>query len=48
MAYVMLFFNYIFIDFCQTNYLSIYRADLREICRIGKTLAVDERSEVMF
>jgi len=33
---------------CQTNYLNICRTDLYEICRIGRTLAVDERSEVTF
>ena len=33
---------------CQTNYLNICRTDLYEICRIGRTLAVDERSEVIF
>jgi len=29
-------------DFCQTSYLNIYRTDLHEICRIGKTLAADK------
>ena len=38
----------IFSDFSQTNYLNIYRTDLHEICRIGRTLSVDERSEVIF
>jgi len=28
-------------DFCQTNYLNVYRIDLHEICMIGRTLAVD-------
>ena len=37
-----------FSDFCQTDYLNIYRTDLHEICRIGGTSAVDERSEVTF
>ena len=36
----------IFIDFCQTNYLNIYRTDIYEICR--KTLAVDKWFEVIF
>ena len=35
-------------DFCQTNYLSVYQTDLHEICRIGRTLAVHEWSEVIF
>ena len=38
----------IFSDFSLTNYLNIYWTDLLEICRIGRTLAVDERSEVIF
>ena len=38
---------YILSDFCQTNYLNIYQTDLHEICRIGRTLVVDERSEVI-
>jgi len=38
----------IFSDFCQTNYLNVYRTDLHEIYRIGRTLAVDERREVIF
>ena len=41
-------FKIYFSDFCQTNYLNIYRTDLRKICRIVRTLAVDERSEVIF
>jgi len=43
---VLLLFKNIFSDFCQTNYLNIYRADLHEICRIGRTLAVDERVDL--
>ena len=38
------FFN----DFCQTSYLNIYRTDLQQICRIGRTIAVDERYQVCF
>jgi len=37
-----------FSDVCQTNYLGIYRTVLREICWVGRTLAVGERSEVIF
>jgi len=38
-----------FSDFCQTNYyVNIYRTDLHEICRIGRTLVVGERPEVIF
>ena len=41
-------FKIYFNDFCQTSYLNIYQTDLHEIFRIGRTLAVDERSEVIF
>jgi len=37
----------IFSDVCQANYLNIHRSDLHGICRIGRTMAVDERSEVI-
>jgi len=37
-----------FSDFCHTNYLNIYQTDCWEICSVGITLAVDERSEVIF
>jgi len=43
-----LFLNYIFCDVFLTNYLNIYWTDLYDSCRIGRTLAVDERSEVIF
>jgi len=35
-------------DFCQTNYLNIYRTGLHQIYRICRIMAVDERSEVSF
>ena len=35
-------------DFCQPNYLNIFQTDLHEICRIGRTLGVTERSEFIF
>jgi len=41
-------FKKYFSDFYQTDYLNIYRTDLHEICRIGRTFAVVERSEVIF
>ena len=41
-------FYYSFGDFFQTNYLNICRTDLHQICRIGRTLAVDERYKVIF
>jgi len=44
-AYVFLmfcFFKYIFSDFCQTNHVNVCQTDLYEICRIGRTLVVDE------
>jgi len=37
-----------FSDFCQINYLNIYRTDLHEICRIYGTFVVDEQSVVIF
>ena len=37
-----------FNDFCQTKYLKNYRSDPRQISRVGRTMAVDERSEVSF
>ena len=43
-AYVspMFYLKNIFTDFCQTEYLNIYRTDLQKISRIGRTSAVDE------
>jgi len=32
----------------ETNYLNIYCADLRQIFRVGRTIAADDRSEVSF
>jgi len=40
--------NNIFSYFCQTDYLNIYLTDINQICRDGRTLTVDERSEVIF
>jgi len=44
----MLLFSFIllFNDFCQTYYLNIYRTDLYRICRNGRTMVADEKSEV--
>jgi len=28
---------FLFNDFCQPNYLSIYQTDLHQICRVGRT-----------
>ena len=39
-------FIFIFADFCQTNYLNIYRTNFHQICRVGRTMAADERSVV--
>jgi len=42
----MFYFFYKYLsDFCQTKYLNIYRTDLHEICRTGRTLAVGKRFE---
>jgi len=41
------FYFFIFIDFCQTSYLKIYRTDLRQM--VGRTMAVlyiDDQSEI--
>jgi len=47
-AAVFLFLKY-FIDFCQTFcLLNICRTDIHEIRGSGRTLAADERSEVIF
>jgi len=46
--YVLLMFFLHFIGFRQTHYLNIYQTDLHEICRIGRTLAVDERCYVYY
>jgi len=35
-------------DFCQTDYLNIYQTDLRQIFRVGRTLAVNNQSEISF
>jgi len=45
--YVLLLFL-IFNDFCQTNYPKIYRADLRQMFIVGRTMAVDDQSEISF
>jgi len=39
-----LFFN----DSCQTNYLNIYWTDRRQICRVGRTMPVDDQAEITF
>jgi len=39
----------LFTDLRQTDYLNIHRADLRQICRVGRTpWSVDERPKVNF
>jgi len=44
-----LFLSYLFFNnSCQTNYLKIYRADLRQIFTFGGTTAGDDQSEVSF
>jgi len=39
-----LFFN----DFCLTNYLSIYQTNLCLNFTVGRTIAVDDQSEISF
>jgi len=41
-AYLSIYL-FIFIDSCETNYLKIYRTDFRQICRVGRTVAVGPR-----
>ena len=38
----------IFNDFCQTKYLKIYRADLRQIFGAARTMAADVQAEISF
>jgi len=45
--YVLLPFL-IFTDSFQTNYLNIYRTDPRQICRVVRTVAVDDQFEISF
>ena len=42
------FINVILSDLRQTNYLNIHQTDLYEICTDGRTVAVDDRAEVIF
>ena len=39
-------FLFIFNDICQTNYLKIYRSYLRQILRVGRTMAARDQSEI--
>jgi len=38
----------IFNDLSQTSYLKIYRTDLRQFFRVGRTVAVDDQSKIVF
>ena len=33
---------------CQPNYLNIYQTDLHQICRVRRTIAVEERCKLVF
>ena len=33
---------FLFYDFCQTNWIRIYRTDFHQICRVCRTMAVDD------
>jgi len=35
-----------FNDFCQASYFKIYRTDFRQLSRFGRTLAVNDQSEI--
>ena len=39
---------YIFSDSRQISYLNIHRTDLRQIFTVGRTVAVDDQSEISF
>ena len=41
-------FLFIFNDFGLTNYLNIYRTNFRKIYWVGRTIAVDDQSEISF
>jgi len=47
---LLLFLIYLssFIDSSQTNYLKIYRTDLRQIFWVVGVMAVDDQSEISF
>jgi len=48
-VYVLLLFVifYLFLnDFRRTNYRKIYQTDLRQIFRVGRTMAADDQSEI--
>jgi len=42
---IYLLIVFIFNDSLQTN-LKIYRIDIRRICKVGRTMAVDDQSEI--
>jgi len=44
---LLIFFIY-FDDSCQNSYLKMYQTDLRQIFKIGRTMAVDDQSEISF
>ena len=44
LLYIFIYFN----DSCQTNYLKMYRTDLRQIYRVGRNMAADDQSEISF
>jgi len=46
LCFLFIFFIFIFNDFYQTNYLNIYRTDLRQIFRFCRTVAVGDQSEI--
>jgi len=45
-AYVLPLF--LFNDSCQTSYLKIYRTECHQACRVGRTMPVDDQSEISF
>ena len=41
------YYIYFFYNSNQTNYLTIYLIDLRQIFRVGRTMTVDDQSEIV-
>jgi len=41
-------FLFIFNNSFQSNYVNIYRIEFRQVCTVGRTMAVDAQSELVF
>ena len=49
-TYLFIYFLFLSISYrsCQTTDLKIYRTEVRQICRVGRTTVVDDQSEISF